>query len=92
MCKPCEEKARQLARLPNCNDTTVQALGNYLAAYLRVQNENLYNDLGFSEIYVQTQLNLVNISIAAKQLDSSSCTNSEYFNAWANDYAQISLL
>ena len=92
MCRPCQETARLLAQQANCNSTTAQTLVLYLSGYQRVIDENLYNDLGFSEMYVQEQMALINQSIADKQLDSSSCTNSSSYETWANDYAQISLL
>lgn len=76
----------------NCSSTTAQALSLYLSGYQRVQDENLFNDLGFSEDYVLQQMSLINISITAKQSDSSSCTNSQFYNTWAQDYANISML
>lgn len=78
--------------LPNCGGTTAQTLSLYLSGYQRVIDENLYNDLGFSEQYVQQQMALVNNTIAQKQLDSTSCTNSQFYDQWGSDYASISLL
>lgn len=76
----------------NCSNTTAQALSLYLNAYQRVQDENLYIDLSFSESYVQQQMALINITLTAKQSDSTSCTNSQFYEQWENDYASISLL
>lgn len=78
--------------LPNCSGTTAQTLSLYLSGYQRVIDENLYNDLGFSEQYVQQQMALINNTIAQKQLDSTSCTNSQFYDQWGSDYASISLL
>jgi hypothetical protein len=76
----------------NCGGTTAQTLSLYLSGYQRVQNENLYNDLGVSEDYVQQQIQLINESIIVKQSSSTSCSGSQFYDTWAQDYAEISLL
>jgi hypothetical protein len=90
MCN-CGKRSTSIV-IPNCSSTTAETLVLYLSGYQRVIDENLYNELTFSEDYVLQQMQLINTSIQAKQLDSSSCTNSQFFDNWAQDYADISLL